>query len=183
METGIITEYYTIAHSTPLVFVPNMGLVYLKGGISGYQVSSRFLEHAMIDLDHIIENGGDFEVMNLHSRQSDMRICVSSGNGFSILSTTSEDVIWTKWWTSLIKIQVRLHWVLWRRHRPASLKLIKAFKETDRARMIPPEIMSHIIHVYFQPPSRPLRTNNASGLSIRKMQTSSYKIRELNIHI
>ena len=180
METGIITEYYTIAHSTPLVFVPNMGLVYLKGGISGYQVSSRFLEHAMIDLDHIIENGGDFEVMNLHSRQSDMRICVSSGNGFSILSTTSEDVIWTKWWTSFVKIQRRLNYVLWKRHGP-SLKLITAFKKTDRAKLIPSEIMSDIIRAYFEPPIRPIKcTKDGHTAPVRIVQTNSFNRQKLN---
>ncbi len=182
MENAI-TEYYTIAHSKPLVFVPNMSIIYFKGGISGYQVSSRFLEHIMFHLEHIIEKGGEFKVMNLHSQQRDMRICAYNGDGTSVIGITSRDVIWTKWWISFIKVQRRLHWVLWYRHGSASLKLIKAFQKTDRAKTIPSEIMSCIIHVYFQPPSRPLCTNNASGVPIRKILTNSYKLQELNLPV
>jgi hypothetical protein len=175
-----IIEYYTASHPMPLVFVTNMALIYFKDGSKGYQVSSRFFEYAMIDLDDIIEKGGDFEVMNLHSQQGDMRICVSNGNGFSILSTTSEDVIWTKWWTSFVEIQRRLNYVLWKRHGP-SLKLITAFKETDRAKLIPSEIMSDIIRAYFEPPFRPKKcTKNGHTAPVRIVQTNSFNRQKLN---
>ena len=178
--TETIIEYYTASHPMPLVFVADMALIYFKGESKGYQIRSRFLEHIAFDLDHIIEKGGDFKVIN--SQQNDMRICVTNASGVSVIGITSRDVIWTKWWTSFIKIQKRLNYVLWKRHGPR-LRLIAAFKKTDRAKLIPSEIMSVIIHAYFEPPSRPRKcTKNGHTTPIRIVQTNSFK-KLLNLSI
>jgi hypothetical protein len=176
--TETIIEYYTASHPMPLVFMANMSLIYFKDGSKGFQVNSRFLEHIAIDLDHIIEKGGDFK---LHSQRNDMRICVTDASGVSVIGITSRDVIWTKWWTSFVKIQRRLNYVLWKRHGP-SLKLITTFKKTDRAKLIPSEIMSYIILAYFEPPSRPKKcTKNGHITPIRIVQTNSFNKQKLNL--
>jgi hypothetical protein len=177
--TETIIEYYTAAHSMPLVFVANMGLIYIKGGSKGFQVDPHFFGLIVFLLDLMIKKGGDFEVVN--SSLNDIQICLSA-NGVSFVGITPRDVFWTKWWTSFIKIQKRLNDALWKRHRP-NLKLITAFKETDRARMIPSEIMSDIIHAYFEPSSRSRYTPKEDSCRVltRIVQTNSFKMQKLNL--
>ena len=176
-----ITEFYTIAHSTPLVFVPNMGLIYFKGESKGYQVSSRFWMHIVSVMEHILERGGDFEVIDfevitLPLPHKGMMIPLKNADGHRVSNITVWNMDWTKWWKSFVNIQRMLNYVLWKRHGP-SLKLITAFKETDRAKLIPSEIMSDIIQAYYYlPPSRPICTNN--GPPVRIVETNSFKIKK-----
>jgi hypothetical protein len=110
-----------------------------------------------------------------------MYISFSSANGVSVFGITVREVKWSEWWISFIKIQRRLNYVLWKRYGP-SLKLIKTFQETDRAKTIPSEIMSNIIHAYFEPPSRPIICSKQNGHAtpVRIVQTNSFKINGLN---
>ncbi len=178
MNDETITEFYTIAHLTPLVFVPNMGLIYFKGESEGYQVSSRFWVHIVSVMDHILERGGDFEVITLPFPEKGILIPLKNANCQGVSCITVWNMGWIKWWKAFVNIQRMLNYVLWKRHGP-SLKLITAFKETDRAKLIPSEIMSDIIQAYYyQPPSRPICTNN--GPPVRIVETNSFKIKKLN---
>ena len=76
-------------------------------------------------------------------------------------------------------MQRRLKYVLWSHHGP-SLKLIRAFQETDRAETIPSEIMSKIIHAYFEPVTMTMVTecDNGHRVPVRIFETNSFKSRE-----
>jgi hypothetical protein len=174
-----ITEYYTASHSTPLVLVQNMGLIYIKGETRGYHVVSRFFEQIVLVLDDAIQKGGDFEVIIMPFPFDAMLLPIKNAGGFCVSAITVWEMGWTKWWESFIKIQRRLHYVLWSRHGP-SLKLIKAFQETDRAETIPSEIISKIVHAYFEPPPRSMCTQNDLRVPIRIVETNSFKIQQLH---
>ena len=145
-----IEEYYTASHHTPLVIVPIMGLLYFKGESRGYHIRSRFLEQIVLILDDATTKGEDLRVAYPPFPGNELLLSTSSPTGFCISTFPVWEMDWTKWWKSLIKIQKRLKYVLWKKHRPP-LELIKAFQGTDRAKTIPSDIASQIIHAYFEP--------------------------------
>ena len=174
-----ITEYYTASHAKPLVFVPNMGLIYVEGESKGHQVNFGFFEHTVHTFDYMLKKGGDFEVVLLPLPQNGIYIRLKNASGSVACSVTVWEMEWTKWWESFIKMQRSLHYVLWSRHGP-SLKLIKAFQETDRAETIPSEIMSKIVHAYFESAPRTMCTQNDLRVPMRIVETNSFKIQQLH---
>jgi hypothetical protein len=180
MEKKYITEYHTACHPVPLVFVPNMGLIYFKGESKGHQVHSGFFKHTVHTLDYMLKKGGDFEVVPLPLPQNGIYIRLKNASGSVACSVTVWEVEWTGWWKSFVKMQRRLKYVLWSHHRP-SLKLIRAFQETDRAETIPSEIMSKIIYAYFEPVTMTMVTecDNGHRVPVRIIETNSFKSQEL----
>ena len=175
-----ITEYYTASHAKPLVFVPRMGLVYFNDGSKGHQTSSVFSGQIDLMLDYVIGKGGDFGVRYPSFPQTAMHISLTDANGFYFVGVTLWDVAWTKWWESFVKMQRRLNNLLWKRHRPP-LKLIRAFLETDMAETIPSEIMSKVVHAYFEPAPRLPCSNTATRAPVRIVETNSFKLHKLNL--
>jgi hypothetical protein len=182
MEKKYITEYHTACHPVPLVFVPNMGLIYFKGESKGHQVHSGFFNHTVHTLDYMLKKGGDFEVVPLPLPQNGIYIRLKNASGSVACSVTVWEMEWTEWWESFIKMQRRLKYVLWSHHGP-SLKLIRAFQETDRAETIPSEIMSKIIHAYFAPQSSRIWPKHGHRVPVRIVEANSFKIQKLNLSI
>ena len=169
-----ITEYYTASHAVPLVFAPNMGLIFLKDNSKVYQVQSiHFRSMISTGLDHIIEKNGDFTVTHLTPPNYGMKLSLVHASGFVLFNIF---VLEMEWWKSFFKVQRTLKFISWKR-RGSRVKLLKEFQESDRAKNMPSDITSRIIHAYLEPPPRQIGTRG-----VRIVETNSFKIQKTNLH-
>jgi hypothetical protein len=171
---GVITEYFTTSHSEPLVIVPRMGLAYLKG-CDGYHTRFLFQVDFQESLENIISKGGDF-VMSLTEVGS---VVLSFTNAFGSLCACISPWkhAWGEWWGSLVKMQKRLKYIMWKRHR-YRVKNMKTFLESDMAKLLSLDIIANITTAYFQHSTNSPSKKGQKMQTIRTMETEHFKLQK-----
>jgi hypothetical protein len=167
-----ITEYYTASHAVPMVIVPKMGLFYLKGDTQGYHFRALFSNYLPTTLEKFIANNGDFSMSRMEA--GGWMIKFFNARRLLIITVAYWEEPWNEWWSSFLKIQRMLNYVLRRRHAP-SLKTIKAFQESDRANVLPSEIILHITKCYFEHQSHQ-KCSQKSKIPVRTVEANSFKM-------
>ena len=178
-----VTEYYTDQHASHLVVLSTLIIMYFKGECNyGYFIHTVKGNDIRLMLDsQIVESrGGDFRITQHANGRAHFQIW-NPVNGFEFVCTawTFE---WDRWIVSICKIQGLL-----RRKRfikrfnsnpgdPFDIRKIKTFLKSDRALMLPNDILNMLVVSYIETGGNSKNFHHHKS-PIRRIETDSFKAR------
>jgi hypothetical protein len=94
-----------------------------------------------------MKDGGDFQIYQVGGGKMVLAILYKCGR--TKLCLTAWDFMWREFLNKLVRVQVWLQHIIWKsgKLRP-NLKLIREFKQSDAARLLPEEIFLKITEAY-----------------------------------
>jgi len=138
-------------HKRPLIILPKLNLMYFGDDVKiGFHMNGTSISAKNTGelLSEAMKDGGDFQIYQVGGGKMVLAILYKCGR--TKLCLTAWDFMWHDFLNKLVKIQAWLRHIIWKsgKFRP-NLALIKEFRQSDAAILLPDEIILKITEAYF----------------------------------